>query len=86
MYTEAANLSASLRNAHRPERPLKIIVAGAGASHPIHTTSPAGANQAPNLPGDLVWEGAFTRPLTGDSGEKKSSIQKRVRGMFSWIW
>jgi len=30
MYTEASNLSASLRNAPRPERPLKIIIAGAG--------------------------------------------------------
>lgn len=30
MYAEACQLSAKLRNAKRPQRPLKIIIAGAG--------------------------------------------------------
>ena len=34
MYTEACNLSAKLRNAPRPQKPLKIIIAGAGITSP----------------------------------------------------
>lgn len=37
MYTEACQLSAKLRNAPRPQKPLKIIIAGAGQSVAVNS-------------------------------------------------